>query len=65
MIPVCLLQHKSKLNPKVHPATAQVLLLLENELLDLPLQQVWIHVAHSPLPSQHPRAKKPQTLICS
>lgn len=55
---MCLLQHKSMLNPNVHPAIAQVLLLLENELLDLHLQQVWIHVAHSPLPSQHPRAKK-------
>lgn len=47
------------LNPKVHPAIAQVLLLLEKELLDLHLQQVRIHLAHSPLPSQHPRAKKP------
>lgn len=59
MIPVCLLQHKSLLNPKVHPAIVQVLLLLEKELLDLHLQQVRIHLAHSPLPSQHPRAKKP------
>lgn len=65
MIPLCLLQHKSMLNPKVHPAIAQVLPLLENELLDLQLQQVRIHLAHSPFPSQHPRGKKPQTLICS
>lgn len=62
MIPVCLLQHKSMLNPKVRPAIAQVLLLLENELLELHLQQAGIHLAHSPLPSQHPRAKKTHRL---
>ena len=41
------------------PTIARVLFLLETELLDLQLQQARIHVAHSPLPSQHPRGKKP------
>lgn len=55
MVPVCLLENKSIPSPEVDPI-AQVLLLLENELLDLQLQQVQIHLAHSP--SQHPRGKK-------
>lgn len=55
--PVCLLQCKSIPSPEVDPAIAQVLLLLETELLDLQLQHVGIHLAHSP--SQHPRGKKP------
>lgn len=61
MIPMCLLQRKSILSPKVDPAAAQVLLLLETELLDPQLRRIWIHLAHSPLPSQHPRGKKKPT----